>query len=63
MNALHCISQVPFDPLKVTIYGPGTDIAFVNIPTYFMVNTKGIAHSIFKHLDKDSALRAKGRVV
>lgn len=34
---------VPADPLKVRIYGPGTETAWVNTPTQFCVDTTGTA--------------------
>ena len=32
---------VPSDPLKIKIYGPGTETAWVNTPTQFFVDTTG----------------------
>ena len=32
---------VPSDPLKIKIYGPGTETALVNTPTQFFVDTSG----------------------
>ena len=42
INILFVISDLkPVDPLKIKIFGPGTETAMIDTPTHFLIDTSG----------------------